>query len=241
VGAAFYSGRRQTLVAIVFSTLLASIVMKGRRRLVAAGAIILLISGLYFLGPVRGFLEGRESLGDEIMEDGQAQYMPIHEAGALAFLDSPIAGIGLGNYASATAIMGVTGSAGAWATAHSSVIRVFAETGLLGGIGLMILTSGFAVTLFRVVVFLRISSALTPMHFILPSIGLVLTGYVVTILDAREYTFLFGQTVGLMSLYIRTRVNQISPLVHRLNIANADGRKRHLSRCDLAASLFRSQ
>ena len=203
LAASFYSGRRQALLALVLSALLAGVVMKGRRKLAMIGALCIVFIGLYYGGPLREFIENRQSLADELRLDSQAQYMPMHIAGIKAFLESPILGIGLGNYRAATAAEGVIGTTGDWASSHSSVVRILTETGLLGAVGLAILSYGFALAMIRVIRSLRASPMITTMHLVFPSIGLVLTGYAITLLDHFGYVFFFGQIVGLMSYYLK--------------------------------------
>jgi O-antigen ligase len=208
VGAAFYSGRRQALLAVFLSVILASVTTRGPRRLgiVVVSASVLI--GFYLSGPLQQFLHGRESLAVEFAGSEESKYAPINKAGIAAFLDHPFLGIGLGNYNSATEEMNVLKRSSAKEGlregdgSHNSVIRIIAETGLLGAIGLTILSCGFILTLIRVVISLRRSIGITPMHLIIPCAGLILTGYTITILDAPEYIFLFGQMVGLMHQYL---------------------------------------
>ncbi len=201
--AAFYSGRRQALLALGLCLLVAGLVIKGSHKSLIIGVVAVLACGFYLAGPGRDFLEQRDSLLVEFSADGRKQYVPIHRAGLRAFLDSPVWGIGLANYPSASAAMGLPGPSGKGEAAHSSTIRILAEEGLIGTIGFAILTFGYALSIGRTVFLLRSSKKLTPMHFFFPAIGVVLTGYTVTILDGHDYVYLFGATIGLMCQYIK--------------------------------------
>ncbi len=212
LGAAFYSGRRQALLAALFSAILAGVTIKGRRKLGVALTGALVLIGFYLSGPLQEFLAGRTSLAVEvegaIEGSRESSYGPINLAGIAAFLGSPWTGIGLGNYIAATEDMNILSRSGNFGgprqgeSPHNSVIRVLAETGLLGGFGLAILSCGFVVALIRVVISLRASPGFTSMRFVLPSISLVFVGYTITILDQPEYMFIFGTFVGLMHQYL---------------------------------------
>jgi len=203
IGAAFFSGRRQALLAVIISVALAGIVARSWKRIGILALMFVVLIGLYYGGPLRDFLSGRQSLFDEIMGNRGGQYWRINEAGFEAFRSSPVFGIGLGNYTSATSEFGVARRYGEWATPHNSLVRILAETGLIGLIGFLVISIGFFYNMIRLIWKLRKSTSLGPMHFVLGASSLVLTGFAVTILDQPEYIFLFGQIIGLMAAFNR--------------------------------------
>jgi len=207
--ASFYSGRRQALLALVFSVLLAITILKGRRGFVAAVAMTFILIGVFLTGPVQEFLQGRQSLFSELAGERGVFYMPINKAGINAFLESPWFGIGLGDYSSATLGHGIQkrGLEREGEASHNTVIRILAETGLIGAFGLAILSFGFGFALIRIIKSLRASPTISSMHMVLPTVALVLTGYAVTILDNSIYIFFFGEVIGLLHQYTKLRWN----------------------------------
>jgi O-antigen ligase len=156
---------------------------------------------IIFVTPqAREFILGRESLIDEVKNPEKGTgYAYIDAAGWQAFLDSPFIGIGLGNYERQTERMGVIRE-GVPIAAHNSFIRILAETGIMGGMGLLILIIGFLVNFIKAGKDILSKKNLEYFSYIFPLSGIVLTGMLVTILDQPDYIYLFGQMVGMLSV-----------------------------------------
>lgn len=204
--ASFYSSRRQGLLALMCSALLFLVLQRGRRKVVTSTLVCLVFAGSYLLPPIQEFMAGRQSIFSEFKERaGIYGYMAIHRAGVNAFLAHPLTGLGLGNYPLQTASEGIWSGAdpSQGISSHNSVIRVFAETGLTGGIGVILLLAGVVVVGVRAWRQLRMSGR-GIVSFVASGLGgLVIAGMSVTLLDDVGYCFVLGQFVGLCAYVVR--------------------------------------
>jgi len=197
LASAFYSGRRQAMLATFLAVVLAILSARSAKARLGAAAAAVLVFLLYSYGPLGELIVAR---GTPLAEFGGKQssgYLPVHEAGLKAFLRSPLVGIGLGNYSSATQAEGVASGRG-WAAAHSSIIRILAETGVIGGAALCVLLLGFLRALIRGVMRRPVADRAVSLQTAMPAFGVVLTGLSVQFLESQEYNFLLGQAIGLL-------------------------------------------
>jgi O-antigen ligase len=197
--ASFYSGRRQALLSIILSVLI-YLILAIKRKSLTKIIIVFFVMIIFVTPQAREFILGRESLIDEVKNPEKGTgYAYIDAAGWRAFLDSPFIGIGLGNYERQTERMGVIRE-GVPIAAHNSFIRILAETGIMGGMGLLILIIGFLVNFIKAGKDILSKKNLEYFSYIFPLSGIVLTGMLVTILDQPDYIYLFGQMVGMLSV-----------------------------------------
>jgi hypothetical protein len=198
LASAFYSGRRQAILATLIAIALAALTVRKAKAAVGLAAAGVLILVLYSYGPLGELIAERGTPFSEFGGQKNTGYLLIHEAGLKAFLGSPILGIGLGNYVSATRAEMVGAGGGEWSAAHSSVVRVLAETGVLGGVALTILLGGFLIALVRAVLRRQKQDRAWSLQSALPAFSVVLTGVAVTLLESQDYNFLLGQAIGLL-------------------------------------------
>jgi len=203
---AFYSGRRQVLVAFAGSAILFQVSQRGRRMIVTGLIICMIFAASYLAPPIQEFLASRASVFSEINQrPGNTGYMPIYRAGINAFLAHPLTGLGLGNYSLQTASEGVwmAGAIGVGAAPHNSIIRVFAETGLMGGIGVVLLLVGIVALGIRAWRQLRVSGGGFVALVASGLGGLVIAGLSVMLIDDVGYCFVLGEFVGLCAYVVR--------------------------------------
>ena len=198
----FYSGRRQALLALAACGAL--VVLAHRRGRAVLVAMSVLVATVLFLaiGPVREFLTERASFFAEFQEgERNTGYLAINAVGLSSFLKSPVVGVGLGNYAREAAREGVGGGVGGVGlAAHNSVILILAETGLMGGLGALLLVIGIGSVALRAWLSLR-KGVSTLATLIASGLGaLVLTGLAVTLLDDVGYCYVGGEFVGFCAL-----------------------------------------
>lgn len=209
--ASLYSGRRQAIIALIISSVLFIIMFRNKRKLTAIAMVILSVVVLYQLGPMKEFLTSRGSILNELIRPEKGTgYLYIHQAGIKAFLSSPIFGIGLGNYKEATGEAGVLQQGGNPMNAHNSMIRILAETGIVGGLGFVVLMIGFIYNMFNVWIMIHRETKPSWINYLFPIAGVVITGFTVTILDQPDYIFLFGQVIAIFAIYTHAKLIQSS-------------------------------
>lgn len=202
-----YAGRRQVLVALVGSAALFLYSQRGRHRVVYTVLLCLILGASTIVEPVQEFLAGRASVFSEFDESlGSTGYMPIFRAGLHAFINHPLIGVGLGNYSRQTASEGIWASGGSsvGAAPHNALIRVFAETGLMGGIGVVLLLAGIVAVGIKAWRRLWVSSDGRPVALLASGLGgLVIAGVSVTLIDDVGYCFVLGEFIGVCVYMIR--------------------------------------
>ena len=197
--ASFYSGRRQALLSLILSVLI-YLISEIKRKSYTKIIIVFFVMIIFVSPQINEFILNRESLIDEVENPEKGTgYAYINAAGWQAFSDSPFIGIGLGSYKRQTTKMNVT-SQGEPINAHNSFIRILAETGIMGGLGLLILIIGFFVDFIRAGKEILSKKYLESFSYIFPICSVVLTGMLVTILDQPDYIYLFGQMVGILNI-----------------------------------------
>ena len=97
----------------------------------------------------------------------------------------------------------MAGELGVGAAPHNSIIRVFAETGLMGGIGVVLLLAGIVAVGVRAWRQLRVSGGGFVALVASGLGGLVIAGLSVTLIDNAGYCFVLGEFIGLCAYVVR--------------------------------------
>lgn len=97
----------------------------------------------------------------------------------------------------------MAGETGVGAAPHNSLIRVFAETGLMGGVGVVLLLAGIVAVGVQAWRQLRVSGGGFVTLVASGLGGLVIAGLSVTLIDDVGYCFVLGEFVALCAYVIR--------------------------------------
>jgi len=139
--ASLASGRREALVAIVLAFVLIPFVSGQFRRGILLGGIVATTAVLaYWAGPLREFLEQRESIASEFTGGGTGR-MPLLQRSLELWSESPVFGYGPGTHSDILRVNSDLGEGGV--AAHNSFTGSLVEAGVLGGLAVVILALGF--------------------------------------------------------------------------------------------------
>ena len=146
------AGERINLIIRLFAGILAGVSWNFDWRkfaLVTAGFSLVILSVFMF----QGGMEGRftTAILDDLPIGVDSDYYRVMGGGVMAFLDSPLLGLGTANYRGLCADILAEGSAFRCDNhPHNFYIQLLAETGILGFAAGLFMISAMVVTLFRV-------------------------------------------------------------------------------------------
>ncbi len=153
VGATIFSGRRQALLAAVLTILLCFVIARNWRALIIGGVCFVVAFILIRTGPLREFLDKRESIQMELRGEGTGR-LELFKLGLTYVKTSSLPGLalglGLGGHARFAIEHGVTMTSrqsgqvyDVGMVAHNDFIGALVEGGLLALIGAVLLASEF--------------------------------------------------------------------------------------------------
>jgi O-antigen ligase len=146
MAATLFSGRREGLLAIAIGAMVMVVIGERRKTVPAFFALTLAAVVLYQAGPLRAFLEERESFQSELQGGGTGR-VPLAEFSIDLWLQQPIFGYGPGTHERiiATYTNMPPGARGM----HNSLSGNLLEAGIPGGLSVMVLFAGFLANCFR--------------------------------------------------------------------------------------------
>jgi O-antigen ligase len=175
------SGRRQAVLAMLLSLLCCLFIASRHMVWRILIPVVLAVCFLINTGMFREFMEGRESINDELEGGGSNRYQ-VYKAGIEGFLEKPILGWGLASYKELTQTRGIIASeTGEGISSHNTIIGVAAETGIVGLLGLLCIIIGCFRESLKLLTLDR-QMGVGPWTYTFPVLGYVIAGILVSAL-----------------------------------------------------------